>query len=179
MSPETGPQNLNAETIRTPESLQECVVLREAIDGQVEQWTEFSLSKHPSILHQGLANIIVTDTLPGADMRREAEAFRLESDTEASRQKISTARRLSHIIPIAQDESIDEFEPLHTAYAQYFSQINAFRTHPSVPESYGQAIDVVYRIFLTREQLALKTGDATVYDFIDYHTILNRLVDDL
>ncbi len=179
MTPESGPPNYHADTIHTPESLQECVVLRNAIDGQVTLWSQMAVTRHPSITHKGMANIIVEDTTPGADMTHEAAAFAQDHRSEEAREKIAIARRLSLVIPIAQDATIDTATPLHTAYVEYFDRINSFRTHPSVPHSYGQAIDALYRIFVTREQLALKTGDASVYDFIDYHTILNRLVDDL
>jgi hypothetical protein len=105
--PKSTPEHIHSDT---PESTQECLAYKMAIEQQLDDWCEMSKSHHPAIARYGIAHIIVQHCTPKERSNDDLEGTAFETGyTPKEVERIKQQRHQHDLISsIAQDTSFSE-----------------------------------------------------------------------
>ena len=168
-------------TSDTPELLQECVDLKEAIDTHVDDWYEQAIAFHPGT-NGRFSKIIAHDCSPiEGDVESLVTAARFQkrlNEEDAYMLKLKLERQKLLSVP-ANDSSLDKVEIDNPKAAEAFALIRETRDYPNSNKWFVKAYDHLYRLFVTREQLAKQIGPDDSFDTSnEFSWILHRVFDE-
>lgn len=168
-------------TSDTPELLQECFDLKDAIDGHIKNWYKHAISFHPGV-NERFSNIIITECAPldapveDVVIRRQFQGHLSKEEVHALRLQLEQQTLLA--IP-ANDASLDIVAIEHFHAAESFALIKDIRDHPAANPMFAQAFDHLYRLFVRREQLESQLGKKGAFNTAsEFSWILNRILDE-
>lgn len=165
----------------TPEAIQECFDLKEAIDAHVDSWYEQAISYHPGISGR-FSKIISTDCSPVEgeveDLVKAAHFQKHLSEEDAYTLKIKLEQQRLLSGP-ANDASLDTVAIENPRAAEAFALIRETRDYPNSNEWFVKAYDHLYRLFVKREQLASQIGPEDSFETSNqFSWILHRVFDE-
>lgn len=170
--------NKGESILNTLESLQECFDLAEAIDDQVAFWR--AQSRAPSMRYQSLAQSIADDCEP---LGREPIDYRTEAAFGGSMTlgdaiaRTEYEKRRAVLTEWVSNKAIDTVAAQNQRYGEYFIEAVGLGDNPSIPERFRTAALAVHRLFLVREQLALKLGrNDDNFESGAFAEVMNRLI---
>lgn len=163
-----------------PEMLSERLRLADTIDEQVALWQ--SRSRSPAMRRRSLAAFIAEDCQPlgrepknylpeatfGGSMSREEALFRTEYE-----------KRRAELSKWTTKESIDEVAAHNEPYEEFIQQVASVCEHPSVPQHYRDALRSLHRLFILREQIALRNDQIFSLDNSAFIGIVQRIQKEL
>jgi hypothetical protein len=160
----------------SPETLQERLATKEAIETHVSTW--FEQAHHPATRFK-LIQTVLTDSsepvIPLPDDETLAFSNGLTPSQIADYKKFR--ERQAIIAPVVQDEALDAVAIKTPAYAEYFSHLAAFEQNPSIDPDFNEFVLRMRRIFVTKERLAEELGtELTVRDTYEFGQVLDTVV---
>ncbi len=180
MSPEVLPFPKKEPTLDTPESAQECLNLAKLISEQTDVWR--SRSHSPALRGRKLAGFIAGDSQP---LGREPKDYLPETGFGGTKTHdeaifLNDYEKRRYVLSdwVARDE-IDSVPVANEAYGEYFTRLDQIVENPYVPEEFRIATTALKRLYILREQLALKVGRVETFDSSAFTELFNRLTDDL
>jgi|GEM_PF-5824277 len=171
-------------SLDTPENLRECLDLAHMIGEQIGRWG--ARARVSTMRSRGfpynLAKAITEDCQPlgrepidytaqagfGGTMTREDAHLRTEAE---QRQAILSEW-------VARDE-LDQISAHNQALVEHLDTIASFARNPYAPKEFSTAIQSVRRLFILREQLALKIGNVSTLETSDFLYVAMKLYEDL
>ena len=180
MSPEAIPFPESKPTLDTPETAQECLDLASMITDQVDLWK--SRSHSPILRGRSFARFINEDCEP---LGREPIDYMGDAGFGGSRSIEEAAfltnyeKRRVVLSEWVTNETLDTIPAHNKAFSEYFEQIATFSKNPYAPEEYQHALQSIWRLFILREQLAVKVGRVENLDISSFVVLTVRLANDL
>ncbi len=138
----------------TPESLQECLELKDHIDTLLAMW-KYS-AHHPSATPLRIAELIQDDCGPVEEIAEDYQAntgfggkyTHDQADYLADR---DAARRA--LVDILNDSRLDELSIQDDIIASYIDLLETYGHNPMAPDAYKEAVLKLRRIIILREQV--------------------------
>jgi len=164
----------------TPESAQECLDLAKAIDGQLQRWSGYRREDFTDTPTPNLALYITEDNQPlGREPKnymKDARKGLIQYDT--ARELTDYERRRQLLSQWVVIKAVDDAPAHHVELANYLKAIEMSATNPWAREEYLKAAQELHRLFIIREQLALKIGRIATLDLSRFADVARKLDDD-
>jgi hypothetical protein len=164
-----------------PESTQECLFLARMIEEQLKRWTDYRRADHTGTATPTIAAYIAEDSKPldhdPIDYLSNA-GFGGAMTREKAREQTEYEKRRAVLSQWAIASSFDTIPPYHAAFAEYLHFIGESAENLSTRPEYAIAAKTLYRLFIIREQLALKIGRISTLDISRFRQLATKLDND-